>query len=129
MGKIFARIGGSYTYTLSFLDKLKNPINRKIERIIQKYGAEGVEKLALATPKYTGKTSETWSYAYSFTNDGFRIAWENSNTNENVPIVIFIQYGHITKNGGYVPPNDFINPVIKPIVDKLTKDIWKEITK
>lgn len=127
MAKIIARVGGTYSSTINFLKKLSKGKTNKIENILKKYGAQGVEKLSNATPKDTGTTAKSWSYSYSFTNDGCRISWENSNTNQGVPIIIFIQYGHITKSGGYVPANDFINPIIKPIVDSIIKDIWQEV--
>ena len=41
-----------------------------------------------------------------------------------ITIVQFIiKQGHGTRNGGYVPPNDFITP----IVDKAAKDLSKKI--
>jgi hypothetical protein len=46
-----------------------------------------------------------------------------------VPIAIILQYGHGTKNGGYVQGRDYINPAIQPIFDKLADDAWREVTR
>lgn len=42
---------------------------------------------------------------------------------------MLIQYGHGTKNGGYVSGVDFINPAIKSVMDKMADSIWREVTK
>ena len=44
-------------------------------------------------------------------------------------IAIILQYGHGTRNGGWVEGRDYINPVIQPIFDRITNDAWKEVTK
>ena len=46
----------------------------------------------------------------------------------NVPLVILIQYGHATGNGGYVQGQDFINPALRPVFNKILNDVWKEVT-
>jgi hypothetical protein len=47
----------------------------------------------------------------------------------NVPIAIILQYGHGTRNGGYVQGIDYINPAIRPIFEEISKDIWREVIK
>jgi hypothetical protein len=44
-----------------------------------------------------------------------------------MPIAILIQYGHGTRNGGYVQGRDYINPVMRPIFDKIVNDVWEEV--
>jgi hypothetical protein len=44
-----------------------------------------------------------------------------------VNIAIILQYGHATKNGGYVQGRDYINPAIRPIMDKIAEDVWREV--
>jgi len=44
-----------------------------------------------------------------------------------VNIAIILQYGHATKNGGYVQGQDYINPAIRPIMDKIADDVWREV--
>ena len=40
-----------------------------------------------------------------------------------------LQYGHGTKNGGYVKGIDYINPAIKPIFEAMASELWKEVTR
>ena len=56
------------------------------------------------------------------------MVFTNSNINKGVNIAIILQYGHGTRNGGYVAGRDYINPAIQPIFDKIANDVWKEVT-
>lgn len=90
---------------------------------------EGVEALSKATPVATGRTAASWSYEIKRTDKEIIINWKNSNIQNGVPIAIILQYGHVTRQGGYVQGRDYINPAIRPIFDKITANIWKEVTK
>lgn len=96
---------------------------------LDKYGREGVAALASATPVESGKTASSWYY--EITNDGqtAKISFYNSNVNKGVPIAIVIQYGHGTRNGGWVEGRDYINPAIQPIFDRIAEEIWREVTR
>jgi hypothetical protein len=96
--------------------------------IFEKYGREGVSALASATPIDSGKTVNSWDYKISKISKGVLITWTNSNVVDGVPIAIILQYGHGTRNGGYVQGRDYINPAIRPIFDKISADIWREVT-
>lgn len=95
---------------------------------LDSYGVKGVEALRNATPKDTGLTANSWSYRIEKSNDNITISFENSNINNGVPIAIILQYGHGTRNGGWVEGYDYINPAIRPIFDELAKAAWKEVT-
>lgn len=117
---------GDYDKTMSWLKRIRfNYLMNKLD----KYGEMGVNALSLATPKDTGKTSESWSYKIVQTPQMIQIHWTNSNRVNDVPIAIILQYGHGTGNGGYVQGTDYINPVVQPIFKQIEEDIWKEITK
>ena len=94
-----------------------------------KYGREGVAALASATPKDTGNTSKLWKYEIVSDDRSIKIIFHNLNIQKGVPIAIIIQYGHGTRNGGWVKGRDYINPAIQPIFDKITNDLWEEVTK
>lgn len=95
---------------------------------IDKYAQEGVEALREATPKDTGVTANSWSYEIVRTPHSIKIEWKNANTTkEGTPIVLLLQYGHGTREGGYVQGKDFINPSIKPTFDKIEEVVWKEV--
>ena len=55
------------------------------------------------------------------------IEFYNSNENKGVPIAIILQYGHGTRNGGYVQGRDYINPAIQPIFEQLASELWREV--
>ena len=47
----------------------------------------------------------------------------------STPIAVILQYGHGTRNGGYVQGVDYINPAMKPVFDAIRDELWKEVTK
>lgn len=118
---------GDFSKTYKYLNKLSSFKKQKLMSILNKYGQEGVKKLANATPIDTGETASRWRYEIEEKGDDVSLIFINDNVNEGIPVVVLIQYGHGTGTGGYVPPNDFINPVIKPIFQKLADEAWKEV--
>lgn len=115
---------GSFNRTGSFLTKL---LGLDISGLLHQYGREGVAALAAATPSETGITAASWDYTVSKTRNGWAITWSNHHVVEGTPLVIMLQYGHGTGTGGYVQGEDFINPAIKPIFDKIKTDVWKVV--
>ena len=61
--------------------------------------------------------------------DSVSISFENTNINNGVSIAILLQYGHGTRNGGYVQGRDYINPAIQPLFDQIAEEAWKEVTR
>lgn len=112
-------------------------LNRYLERVkevvklgdLDKYGRAGVAALASATPVDTGLTASSWYYEISNKNGSAMISFHNSNIQNGVPIAIILQYGHGTRNGGWVEGRDYINPAIRPIFDRIADDAWEEVTK
>ena len=96
---------------------------------LDKYGREGVAALSAATPKESGLTANSWYYEIERSKDSVSISFHNSNINKGVPIAIILQYGHGTRNGGYVEGIDYINPAIQPLFNKIAEDAWEEVTK
>lgn len=117
---------GNFKKLSSFLEKGKEVFNIGI---LDKYGREGVAALTAATPKKTGKTSQSWSYEISRKNGSVALEFKNSNRVNGVPIAIILQYGHATGNGGYVQGIDYINPALRPIFNKLAEEAWREVRK
>jgi len=97
--------------------------------ILNEYGRKGVEALKAATPRDTGLTAESWYYEIQRGEGLIRLSFNNSNTNQGIPIAILIQYGHVTKNGGFVEGIDYINPALRPVFDELAEKLWKEVSK
>lgn len=115
---------GSFKNSEKFFEGIKKLLPQKINSILNKYGRQGVAALQSVTPKDSGTTSDSWSYSLI----PMGIVWSNSNaTNEGTPIAILLQYGHGTRNGGYVQGRDYINPAIRPIFDEIADACWKEV--
>lgn len=117
---------GDFSKTYKYFNRLKE--NLKLSDL-DKYGKEGVAALSSATPIDTGKTASCWEYEIIHRKGSTSITFKNTNINNGVPIAIILQYGHGTRNGGYVQGRDYINPAIRPIFDRISKDAWEEITK
>lgn len=117
---------GDFSKLTNFLEKAKGAI--KISTL-DKYGKEGVAALSSATPKDSGLTASSWYYEIVNNNGSITLEFKNSNIQNGVPIAIILQYGHGTRNGGWVQGQDYINPAVKPIFDKIAKEAWKEVTK
>ena len=117
---------GDFSRTTKFLERTKNAI--KIGEL-DRYGREGVQALASATPVDSGKTASSWYYKIKREQGSVSITFHNSNIQNGVPIAIILQYGHGTRNGGWVEGRDYINPAIQPIFDKIANNAWKEVTK
>lgn len=96
--------------------------------ILDKYGQQGVMALANATPRDTGLTAESWTYEIVQRQGYISLRWHNTNIAAGRPIAILLQYGHATRNGGYVAGVDYINPVIQPIFDQILEEVWREVT-
>lgn len=95
---------------------------------LDKYGREGVAALMSATPVDSGKTASSWYYEIDHSQSSASINFYNSNVNKGVLIAIILQYGHGTRNGGWVQGRDYINPAMQPLFDKFAEDAWREVT-
>ena len=123
---ITVRQKGEFSKLTSYLMKNKNGYTASD---LDKFGLEGVAALASATPVDTGLTSKSWYYEIERTSGSVKITFCNSNIHKGIPIAIILQYGHGTRNGGYVQGRDYINPALRPIFDKIAEKAWKEVTK
>lgn len=117
---------GDFSKFTRFLEKAKETVRLSN---IDKYGTEGVAALASATPVDSGETANSWHYKIVRDHNSATITFYNSNIQNGVPIAIILQYGHGTRNGGWVQGRDYINPAIQPVFDKIADSAWKEVTK
>jgi hypothetical protein len=107
---------------------LKRSFGKDYKSILEKYALQGVRELAANTPIDTGLTASSWTYDIVQTGSSYSIVWNNSNVNKGVNIAVILQYGHATRNGGYVQGRDYINPALQPIFDEMAEAAWKEVT-
>lgn len=110
--------------TKGLMSILENYSSAKLKPTFESVGKVGLQQLVDDTPVRSGKTANSWTMDITEANDKLDLIYGNSNTvSDGTPLVILIKQGHGTRNGGYVPPNDFITP----IVDKTAKEISKKI--
>lgn len=123
--KITVSHKGNFKKLESFLERVAELIKMGE---LDRYGKMGVEALAEATPKDTGRTSEMWDYEIIRNPKGVTISWSNSNVNDGVNIAVILQLGHGTGTGGYVTGIDYINPAMHDVFQDIADSLWKEIT-
>ena len=117
---------GSFKNTEDFFKRMSK---QNVNGLLKRFGEIGVSALAKATPMGSGKTASSWDYRIKKTSSGYTVEWFNTHVNDNAVVAILIQYGHGTGTGGYVAGRDYINPVMRPIFDKIITDIWGEVQK
>lgn len=116
-------VTGSYKEVNNFFQKMLRLIDRSK---LNEFGKLGVDMLREVTPVDTGLTRDSWYYKITKTPKGLELSFNNSNLSEDgVPVVIYIMYGHITSYGTWTEKNNFV----KPVIDKLVKEIKTEIDK
>lgn len=92
-----------------------------------KYGKAGVAALAAATPVDSGTTADSWQYEVVKRDGQVKVEFYNTNVNKHVNIAIILQYGHATRNGGWVEGRDYINPAVRSLFDELAENAWEEV--
>ena len=115
---------GNFSKVSEYLKTLLGIVD---DATLEKYARLGVEELSKATPVDTGVTAQSWYYKIKRDSTGASIQFYNSNINDGVPIAVILQYGHGTRNGGWVEGRDYINPAMTPIVDKILDDLTREV--
>lgn len=123
---ITVRQKGSFSKTIRYMTRVKKAIKLSD---LDRFGKEGVAALASATPIDSGETASQWYYEIERGDQSVTISFNNSNIQNGVPIAIILQYGHATRNGGWVSGRDYINPAIQPVFDNIAENAWKEVTR
>lgn len=117
---------GNFSKTLQFLNIITN---RTYLNKLNKYGLQGVEALANATPKRTGLTAASWTYTIEEEDGKVTMTWYNTNVQNGINVAVILDYGHGTGRGTYVQGKHYISPAIQPVFDRIASDVWKEVTK
>ena len=116
---------GDFSNIEKFFNKV---LNREYLNVVSKYAEKGLDALKNATPKDSHKTAESWNYVIESNDKETSITYINTNVNKGVNIAIILQYGHATRNGGYVQGIDYINPALKPVFEEIAVKLWEEVT-
>lgn len=121
---IKAEVKGDWHTTQKFLGKMKDG---DLFSTLSKFGDVGVAALAAATPTESGLTGQSWYYEIVQRKNYYSIRWRNSHVEDGRPIAILLQYGHGTRQGGYVEGRDYINPAIKPVMDQIDAEFRRVV--
>lgn len=127
MGNIVSlKSTGDFKKTVKFLEFIRN---MRIDSILDEYGQKGVDALSKATPVRTGETASSWYYIKEISSGRISLEWRNSKMGNDgkTPVVILIMNGHGTRTGGYVPPNDFVTPLMEEIFNQAAEAVWKVV--
>lgn len=116
---------GSWDGTINML---KLAMSQKYLSKLEEWGQRGVDALSQATPIDTGETASSWRYVVNRSFGSVSISWENDSMIGSAPLAVLLQYGHGTRNGGYVQGRDYINPAMRPIFDGIAEEAWVMLT-
>lgn len=122
---ISATSSGSFKRTE---DALKKLLRGDQFQGLDQLAREGVAALASATPIDSGLAAQSWDYKITRTRSTVTIVWTNSDVENGFPVAIMLQYGYGTGTGGFVPGRDYINPAIRPTMDRIANKVWKVVT-
>lgn len=110
--------------TKGLMSILENYSSAKLKPTFKSVGEAGLKQLVDGTPVRSGKTANSWTMDITETNNSLDLIYSNSNTvSDGTPLVVLIKQGHGTRNGGYVPPNDFITPIVEKTAKELSSKI------
>jgi hypothetical protein len=112
--------------TEAWLKKMST-ISQQLARL-ESFGSAGVAALRAATPVETAETANAWFYQVIQENGTYSLVWGNNHVEDGRQIAVLLQYGHGTRNGGYVAGRDYINPALRPIFDQAVAEGWKVVT-
>lgn len=110
--------------TSKWLQRVKD---QNLRSVLGDAASRGLAALQSATPEKTGKTASSWAYKTVKTSRGIKIVWYNTHVVDGVPIAIILQYGHGTRQGGYVRGQDYINPAMRPIFKEIDEMVRKAL--
>lgn len=118
-------VTGSTKRTESFLKKMASG---NLYGSLDASAREGVSALIAGTPVYSGLAADSWGYEIERSRSQTTIKWTNHDVENGFPVAIMLQYGHGTGTGGYVQGQDYINPAMKPVFDRIADQVWKAVT-
>jgi len=95
--------------------------------VLESAAQEGVKALAAATPRDSGLAANSWSYEITGGRNGVTVTWLNHDVENGFQVAIALQYGYGTGTGGYVRGQDYINPAMRPIFEKIGDRIGKAV--
>ena len=119
--------GSNFDKTLKELSNLDSAID-SVKHGLGSTAQTTVAKLANATPVRSGRTRASWSQETEINQNGAEVTFYNSNlTRSSVPVAILLDKGHYTGTGGYVPPQNFIEPIMKNMAQQVADEAERRL--
>ena len=115
---------GSFKNLFRSLYKMQNGA---FYRILDRYGQKGVEALRDHTPVDTGRAADSWFYEIEVNGNRINLIWCNNDVEHGANVIKLLEYGHGTKSGVYVDGIEIIEPSLRPIINELIDEIWREV--
>ena len=114
---------GDFSKTEKFLNML---LHKDWKNLLERYGREGVQALRSATPRDSGLAANSWDYIIEKNGDSYSLSWINTDIEGGYSVVVLIDKGHVTKNGGWFSGYNFIDETLDPIMHRLAKEVTFE---
>lgn len=86
-----------------------------------------IERLKAVTPADSGLTADSWDYTITKEKNSVHIEFFNRNIQNGVNVALLLEYGHGTKNGGWVEGKNYIAPTVLKTYLDIVDNTWKEI--
>lgn len=128
MSSISYRVKGSWQNTINWLTRNLS-LEDSLTGILNEGGRVGVMALENATPVDTGLAANSWGYKVLRGKGFLKIEWHNYDIEGGYNVAVLVRYGHGTKQGVYIPPNDFITPALEPVFQAIGDRVWQEVTR
>lgn len=126
MSSIKVTVKGNYNNTIKFLKKLENG---DFYDILAKYADICLDRLKMYTPYESGLASDSWYYNIDVNLGKSSITFFNNDIEGGQNVIILLEYGHATKNGGWVQGIDIVDPALEPVFKQIVDSIWEEVFK
>lgn len=99
---------------------------KRLMSALKSGGEFAVPVLRAMTPRHRGITAESWRYKVKESGNELSLVVSNmAKTKNKIPVMSLIRYGHGTRNGGYVPPMDFVSPVENEMLRVISDEVEK----
>lgn len=112
-------------------EKLDTYLNKSLRltkfREVEQIAETCIAKLVEVTPKDTGLTSRSWYYVIERSKNSVKLNIYNKNIQNGINVALLLEYGHGTRNGGWIEGGHFIEPVVFESYQKILNDTWKEM--
>lgn len=108
-------------------DALKKMQSGEPFKGLDHFGSRGVDALSRATPRDTGETADSWGFQTNYSKHRYSLSWFNTHNEDGSNIAVILQYGHATRNHGWVEGVDYINPAIQPVMNSAIEDAWRQV--